>query len=168
MGSKYLRGILHMCAVTAVRHCPDPRVTVEPVYSELAWLTVSGTVRPSAAPQAVEALRDLLRRRNVGANGQEVAWGRQVAAGEWGRAWAATQSATEQVSHELVAGIPPEGQLAWPDRLNEVDADAVGALLKDCVGHEVVSVIGRDLEYPGWEIVDWEAYGRKLLESVER
>ena len=144
---------------------------VEPLYPGLAWLELAVTVSPSQAVGAVGTLHAVLERVAEGVPAANVAAARLRAAGQWSQRWSTTMAATEAVMAEHRAGIRVADQLAWPERLEAVDAAAVSALLEDCVGHEVTSVIGPDPGFTGpaaqWDRVDWRAFGVALADRLE-
>lgn len=140
---------------------------VEPTTAELSILTMSTLVAPAQAGGAASVLLELLALVRDGAPEEVVAWGRQAAAGAWGRRWSSTRSTTAALRSELSAGLTMEQLQGWPERLDAVDPGALSALLGDCVDHEVATVIGPDLSgVRGGSTLDWQAQGAEIFERL--
>ncbi len=145
----------------------DTQVAITPMSAELAYLDVSLGTPHQQAQAAVEVVLGLLERVSSGVSDELLQWAKATARARWGRRWTSAAAATDAVGSDLLAGISAAEQLDWPTRLEAVTAADLTAALADCVGHEVVSVVGPNPGVAGWEAVDWRTYAAEVVESVQ-
>jgi predicted Zn-dependent peptidase len=149
-----------------------PEVGLASYAPNAGLLSIAADVGAADGGKAAGASVDILRRL---ASGEEEAFVRAAgrrARADWGRAFDSAPSAFTVLDWAATWGLEPTQLARLGDEILAVDARQVADLLVDCVGHEVISVIGPDaatsLREAGFEAepYDWLADHERRCASV--
>jgi predicted Zn-dependent peptidase len=139
---------------------------VDNVHRSLAVLDISIVVVPADAAATAKVVTDTLDAVAAGAPESLVAYGRADAAARWARRSANSQGLFDALLFAADSGMTPADLTAMTAAIPKITAADLARLLKDCAGHEAVTIIGPK-EVTGGETVDWQARGREVIQTLQ-
>ena len=97
----------------------------------------------------------------------------RAAQARWSRRFGSATGTRDALEAGAAWGLSTEQMLGMREAIGQVDAEDVAGVLQDCVGHEVVTAVGRNafvrLTEAGLspESVDWRRIGAEVVDSLE-